>query len=145
MTRCPTPVMSRGLALALLLALAPVATATALEVRPDVSTDGVYHLTWAGDGVEERVLEESRDASFEGLRVVYRGTDTAAVLTGRSDGTYHYRVRRPDGGTSDTVQVTVEHHSLGRALGFFTAGAVVFLATVGVVVGGRIEEALGDD
>lgn len=124
------------------LALAPGAGAEGLEVQPEHSTDGVYRLRWHAEG--EAVLEESRDPGFADVRTLYRGTDNAAVLTGRSDGTYHYRVLGADGREIGTATVTVEHHSVGRALGFFSVGAIVFGATATlIVVGGRKETSHG--
>jgi hypothetical protein len=127
-----------AIAVLAVLALAAGAAADGLDVQPEHSTDGVYRLLWAGDGVA--VLEESRDADFADARTLYRGTDNAAVLTGRPDGTYHYRVRDASGREIGTATVTVAHHSVGRALGFFAAGAIVFGATVALIVtGGRRE------
>jgi hypothetical protein len=121
------------------LALATgAAAAGGLEVQPELSTDGVYRLRWHAEG--EAVLEESRDAGFADAHTLYRGTDNAAVLTGRTDGTYHYRVREPDGREIGTATVTVAHHSLGRAFGFFAVGAIVFGATTTLIIaGGRRE------
>jgi hypothetical protein len=37
---------------------------------------------------------------------------------------------------SEPVTVTVAHHPLSRAVAFFTVGALVFLATLGLIVRG---------
>jgi hypothetical protein len=108
----------------------------ALEVEPLLSHDGVYALSWTAPG--EVVLEEARDPSFAEVRVVYRGADKGTVLTGRSDGVYHYRVRpvAGAGGPGASVTVEVEHHPIGRALGFFAVGLFVFVSTIVLVARG---------
>jgi hypothetical protein len=119
-----------------LLASPLVSRAEAFEVSPGLSPDGVYQLKWPPRGPV--VLEESRDRAFDDAVVVYRGRDHATTLTGRPDGTYFYRLR-PDGsatGASLETSVTVSHHSLPRALGFFAVGLGVFVATVALVVRG---------
>lgn len=123
-----------ALAAALALAAAPDAGANELSASTTLSTDGVYQISWAVDGPAE--LVESRGPGFEDTRVVYAGTDNATVLTGRSDGRYRYHLR----GLEGTVDVEVRHHPLSRALVFFTLGAIVFLATVALVVREATEE-----
>jgi len=118
----------------LALAAAPDAGANELSASTTFSTDGVYQISWAVDGPAE--LVESRGPGFEDTRTVYRGTDNATVLTGRSDGTYRYHLR----GVEGAVDVEVRHHPLSRALVFFTLGAAVFLATVALVVREATEE-----
>ena len=63
---------------------------------PASDPDGNYEVNWgpsATDGATY-VLEEALDSDFSvGLQKVYRGTDTSVNLTGRSMGTYYYRVK----------------------------------------------------
>lgn len=109
-----------------------------LEASPDLSTDGVYQLRWKG-AAGPVVLEEAATEAFVAPRVVYRGEARATVVSGRASGIYHYRIRRPESGREAALaltEVTVEHHSLARAFGFFAAGLFVFLATVWLVLGG---------
>lgn len=115
-------------------AAAPGATTDALAASTTLSTDGVYQISWAGEDAAE--LIESRGPGFDQTRIVYRGTDNATVLTGRSDGVYRYHLR----GIEGFVEVEVRHHPLSRALVFFTLGAIVFLATVALVVREATEE-----
>jgi len=144
-----------GLSLLCLLSFLSGAGAADLDAKPSRSTDGVYQLSWQARG--EVVLEEARDPGFTDSRVVYRGRDQAATLTGRRDGVYYYRLApvppatsgraslqgqglaAEDGGTSIPVQVRVEHHSLMRALSVFGVGLAVFAATVRLVLKGPEE------
>ncbi len=132
----------RALALAFALCAASPASAEgfALSVAPERSTDGVYRLLWSGDVPVE--IEEARAPDFGDARVIYRGADRSSVLTGRSDGTYHYRVSALDGESAEiaTASVTVEHHPLSRAFAFFGVGLVVFGCTVALVARGADEE-----
>jgi hypothetical protein len=64
------------------------------------------------------------------------------VLSGKSDGKYFYRVRytppdEPQGAMwSEVVNVSVEHHSLPKAVGFFISGLIVFAATLFMIING---------
>lgn len=108
--------------------------AAALEVRPDLSTDGVFQVVW--ESADPVVLLESRGPDFEETRVVYAGSDQAVVFTGQSDGRYRYRLRDSE----ETVTVEVRHHSHARARLFFAIGGAVFLATVFMVMRGASED-----
>lgn len=127
------------------------APAPALESDVAAATAGFYRLVWsdAGAGVPTYELQESADDSFAAPRTVYEGADQATVLSGKPDGEYRYRVRARlgDGSVtawSEPVTVTVAHHPLSRAFGFFAAGAIVFLATLVLIVGGN-RRAEGED
>lgn len=131
----------------------------ALACDSQVATAGYYRLLWhrrhrsdadlAADASDadgrEFEIEESADPSFARAKIAYRGHDRASVVSGRGDGTYYYRARLIDGDGakraspwSDVVAVTVDHHPLSRALAFFAAGALVFLATLALIVGGSL-------
>jgi hypothetical protein len=121
---------------------APRATAVELESSTELATAGFYRLNWETETQSETEfeLQEASTPGFADARTLYRGPDLATVLSGRADGPYYYRVRTTGaagvGQWSEPVHVTVEHHSLARAFGFFAAGAVVFLATLGLIVFG---------
>jgi hypothetical protein len=114
-----------------------------LESDTAVATAGFYRLQWepaaVGGGYE---LQESTRPDFSDARMLYAGPDLATVLSGKPDGDYYYRVRgRVDGGRSPwsaPVQVRVQAHSLGRALTFFALGALVFVATVALILRGEM-------
>lgn len=90
-------------------------------------------------------LVESDDPDFARSRLVYAGPDRATVLSGKRDGAWFYRARESGGESpgpwSRTLEVTVRHHSLNRALLFFAVGGTVFGMTVLLIaVGARASE-----
>lgn len=134
----------RALGALLLLAcgaplLAQSPPAAVLEASQTESREGYFQLRWEAD--EPVRLVEAATADFADPVVVYSGADTGHVVSGKPDGVYHYRLESAaDGGVrAEPVAVTVRHHSLGRALAFFSLGAFVFLATLGVILLSRPE------
>jgi hypothetical protein len=73
----------------------PVGAPASISV-PASDTDGEYSVLWGASvspGVTY-VLEEATDGSFlSGLREAYRGTELSVSITGRTDGSYYYRVK----------------------------------------------------
>ena len=56
--------------------------------------DGDYSVEWGGvTGATSYVLEESRDSYFAAPTELYSGPDTQHEVSGRQEGTWHYRVR----------------------------------------------------
>ncbi|MFN4262967.1 MAG: hypothetical protein ACK4IT_04955 [Thioalkalivibrionaceae bacterium] len=91
----------------------------------------------AGDaGYRSVSAAENRDAAFV---LLYRGGDEATTLSGLVNGEYRFRLRAQGSDVwSDEAVVTVEHHSLARAFGFFVVGASVFVVLiVSIAVGIR--------
>lgn len=126
--------------------MAMSAEAPSLHTDSSIASAGYFRLTWDWKDTENRrfELQESRSPAFVQPQTLYQGPDRASLLSGRPDGAYYYRVRlHPEDGQpgpwSDTVEIDVEHHSLGRAFTFFGVGAGVFLATLGLVVGGNLK------
>lgn len=140
----------------MLLVCAPLAHAALPAPELETGLDngeaakaGVYALSWTwqgqGDAPVEFELQEATSRDFTTARTIYRGPDRGSTLTGRSDGTYFYRIRaltsdNRSGPWSAPEVVEVNHHSLARALRFFTVGAVVFLATLGLIVAGGLRD-----
>lgn len=86
------------------------------------------------------VIEERSPASGR-TRTIYTGPDRATLISGQADGSRVYRAGAlgADGRVtawSEPVTVKVAHHPLGRALGFFALGAVVFVATLLLIIRG---------
>jgi hypothetical protein len=117
----------------------PPLSAIELSVSPDTSTTGTFDLHWQGEANARYEVEEIRPG--QPARILYRGPDTARVMTGQPNGQYAYRVRdiQPanTGGWSETQSVLVQHHPLSRALAFFGMGLLVFLATLAVILRGE--------
>lgn len=136
-----------GRALLVLAALAGAPTATAgdapmLESDSEIATAGFFRLNWSGAPMEASYeLQEATRADFADSRLFYRGPDLATVLSGKPDGSYYYRVRFIDreeaSAWSEPVHVLVKSHPLARALTFLALGAIVFVATVLLIVRGE--------
>lgn len=116
-----------------------------LNSDTDVATAGFYRLTWETPQSVTVELEEADNPAFENASLFYRGADSAAVITGKPDGVWFYRIRalgNPQTGPwSQPVRVAVEHHSISRALMFFGLGIVVFLATLSMILLGERKSA----
>lgn len=142
----PVTGMVAGCVLCLLLAGSPVSAGAEvqLESDTDVATAGYYQLRWAQTAPGMRLVEAA-DAGFSDKDVIYAGADTARLVSGKPDGSYYYRLEADDGITplSNTLLVTVQHHSLRRAWAFFAIGAAAFAATLGLIVYGS-RAAVGD-
>lgn len=115
-----------------------LAAAPELQSDSDIASAGYYRLSWKSDISVDFILQESKDPAFSQPTTLYQGPDTATLVSGRSDGTYYYRIRSSEDDTetgwSNTAKVEVNHHPLSRAFMFFALGAIVFIATLSVVI-----------
>jgi hypothetical protein len=91
---------------------------------------------WQDDEVEYEVRCTGNSA--DGPTPHYRHLNHKTFVSGLTDGTYEFSVRAGrDDEWTDWCQshvFTVEHHSVGLALGLCAAGAVVFAATALFVI-----------
>lgn len=137
-SRCRGPLFAA--VCAVLTGLPASAQATPdIEADTEVATAGYYELRWSAATPDVEVAEfDGPDASKP--NIIYRGPDRGTVISGKTNGTRLYRVREigdgKDSGWSEPVTVTVAHHPLARALGFFGVGAFVFLSTLVLIVTG---------
>ena len=120
----------------LIWCLPPIAAAGTLTSDTTEATAGFYRLSWQAD--EPVRLVESRSSNFDESRAVYSGADLARVISGKSDGAWFYRLESIATGAvvAGPTRVIVRHHPLSRALAFFGLGAMVFAATLGLIVFG---------
>lgn len=141
----------RKVSLALLILLfTPVYLSAETEI-PVLTTDtklataGYFQLSWqpGATGATNKIfhfeLQQSKDRSFFASHSIYLGSDRASVISGKSNGDYFYRVRSIDSPAvksdwSNTIHVSVQHHSLLKAWLFFSAGGIVFLFTLVFIV-----------
>lgn len=142
------------LALSLLIASGPLLAGEAPPLAPPtlsadttVATAGYYRLSWTHPGMADSLafeLQESPTADFTAAETVYQGPDRATSHSGRTDGDYHFRVRALTGESASAwsapVTVQVRHHSLLRAGLFFALGALVFIATLALILRGARPE-----
>lgn len=123
----------------LLLAGTAVSASPAPVLNSDsqTSTTGFFQLSWLTDAQQVQ-LQEARDKAFTNPADTYLGTDKAALISGKKDGQWYYRARNilntQPGPWSNTVEVTVKHHDLMRALMFFTLGLVIFVSLALLVI-----------
>lgn len=117
-----------------LLLLPQLGGAASLETSQELSNEGYYQLSWEAD--EPVRLVEAPTESFSVPTVLYSGGDSGHVVSGKPDGTWHYRLESLDGSSllAGPLEVTVSHHSLARAIGFFAVGGVVFAATLALIL-----------
>ena len=114
-----------------------------LTTDSEQATAGYFRLSWnTQTNTQQNIiyeLQQSTRDTFANAKTIYLGADTARVISGKSNGDYSYRVRTIENDTtetswSETVKVTVLHHSLTKAVAFFAAGAIVFLMTLIYIV-----------
>lgn len=100
-----------------------------LSSDQDKATAGYFQLQWQGsDDTDTIYIVEETPTGAATPRVIYKGKDTATVISGKSDGQYLYQIHTSDGKhISNQLTVTVAHHSLTTAFNFFTIGAIVFI------------------
>ena len=68
-------------------------SAPALNDPGTTDTDGSYTVIWSSvSGATSYTFEEDTSGSFGSPTIVYSGSGTSKYITGRSDGTYYYRV-----------------------------------------------------
>lgn len=147
-----------GVFIGFALASGSASAAVVLQPVSSTATAGYYQLRWnagsipvetADSAAADYVLVESRSPAFTNPVAIYRGADTATVISGKPDGTYYYRVRLAHTKAGETVNwsnkasITVKHHPLSRAFMFFALGALVFLSILVVIVRGTL--AAGDN
>jgi hypothetical protein len=114
-------------------------TVPVLTLSPTQTSDGKATISWPMPEGVKIGIESSRDMLFTNPVNLYQGSDEATVLTGLSDGAYYFRGRYlyQNGAFSpwsEPVGLSVEHHSLAKALAFFSIGAVVFVATLLLII-----------
>ena len=111
-----------------------------LKSNKDTSSDGFFKLSWQEE-IGPVEIQEATSIDFIDAELIQPGSDSATVISGKPDGNWHYRARRVlenrTTAWSDPITVTVQHHSLERALFFFFAGLMMFLATCWLVIRGE--------
>jgi len=116
-----------------------------LETSTQTATAGFFQLSWsfphAPDDISYQLFEDS-DLESSGAKLIYTGPDMASVISGKADGTYKYYVSAsssgwPDRQVSQTITVTVAHHSLKNALIVLVIGFLIFLSVIFVILRGE--------
>jgi len=129
----------------LLLLLPLIASANgqvAIKSSTTISNDGSFTLSWEIPR-NSRIELQQATKQTDTFKTIFKGTDSATVITGLPDGDYLYRARLTDaqGDLSDwspVLVIKVQHHSISRALSFFLIGAIVFVGTLLLIMlGGK--------
>ncbi|MHC4781115.1 MAG: DUF4082 domain-containing protein, partial [Planctomycetota bacterium] len=84
---------------------APPAAPATITV-PATSSTGIYTVSWAASvGASNYDLQEDTNSGFTSATTVYSGANTSFQVTGKTNGTYYYRVRatNPAGNSAWTV------------------------------------------
>lgn len=116
---------------------------------PATAPEGHVQLRWeppASDGAEplHYQIEQSRSSDFTAAEVRDLGPDRATFVSGLPPGTVWFRVRAVDGSSavgpwSEPVAVRVVYPSRELVRNLLILGFLVFLATVGFVLGGHLK------
>jgi len=120
---------------------------------PQRSDQGYIGLRWSLRGAKggERnseategvafELQQATSPAFEDPVTRYEGADRGSVLTGFREGAYYFRVRgKRDGRAgpwSAPMKFVVDYMDRAVLLRYLTAGAAVFVLTVGAIVAGH--------
>jgi len=101
-----------------------------LQSDTDVATAGYYQLHGSSSESEAVpvALEESHSDEFLTVKELYRGRDHSAVISGKQDGIYYYRIKSffsQQVEYSEPVKVMVGHLSVWW---FFLVSAIVMLS-----------------
>jgi hypothetical protein len=115
----------------------------------ELTESGYAKLSWRWAFPEgnkngcEFELQQSESEDFGEVKAIYKGPDYATFLSGLKNGQYYHRVRtiseteQAKSDWSAPVLIRVKHHSLRLAFTLFGVGAIVFFATVLLVVQGN--------
>lgn len=110
-----------------------------LSSNTAIATAGFYQLHWQSEAAIIE-LQESASPDFTEAITLYKGPDQSTLVSGKPDGNWHYRARSVSseqaGAWSQILQVSVAHHSLSRAGGFFLLGLLVFIGTTILIIRG---------
>lgn len=97
-----------------------------------LATEGYFVLRWsaslASDTLElvQHPATDVDSVSDSTLRAEQLPESGAITITGLRDGSYTYRLLANGTPASNPVTVTVQHHALPRAFGFFALGGLLF-------------------
>lgn len=109
-----------------------------LTASTELSNEGYFVLSWQTPFPEATLrLEQDSNSRFSDPVVREIAGEGAATITGLTDGNYYFRLVNNGSVISNTVQVAVAHHSLGRAFSFFLLGLTLFSILVATILRGN--------
>lgn len=111
-----------------------------LSASETESTAGYFTLTWESDSKSKKyTLQQSSDKLFQGRidTIIKWDIDShdSFSVSGLNSGVYYYRIAEFDkpNSWSNTVQVSVKHHTLDKAYFIFALGAVLFFLLITII------------
>lgn len=107
-----------------------------LEGPVEPVTEGFFQLKFTGaTNTSKVIIERAATADFKEVTSHYApmGSFNQLALSGFSSGEYYFRAQE-NGHTSNTVMITVQHHSLTQAFILFFIGAVMFILLVATIL-----------
>lgn len=106
-----------------------------------LSNEGYFVLSWQSRPLSETTgaltLKQASSPEFSDSIDRLVEASGAITITGLEDGDYYFRLVSADGAASDQLQVSVAHHSLARAGGFFLLGLLLFSILIYTIVHGN--------
>ena len=129
----------------LLVSGSSLAQPLSINSSTETATAGFFQLNWSMTDAPDNTsyqLYEHADTDTSGPVLIYEGPDMASVISGKANGMYEYYVSAtssdwPDKRMSNTISVTVAHHSLRNALIVLAIGFIIFLSVIFVILRGE--------
>lgn len=107
-----------------------------LDSDTELSREGYFVLSWSlGDG-QVYEIQQADNRTFIGAKTYQVPANSSMTLSGLADGNYYFRAGE-EGNWSETILVTVEHHSLAQALGIFCCGFILFTLLIVIIFRGN--------
>lgn len=129
-------------------------------VKPETTdyetSEGTVHLAWQVAGREvgttdlQFQIEQDSNPSFSTATHYYEGPENGTFVSGLPEGDFYYRVRAIDSAgtpgewSSPALHVTVDYSPPMLVATLMIVGAIVFVSTVSVIIGGH-RKALGGE
>lgn len=118
------------------------ASASTLSANTDVAIEGYFVLSWElpADDNAGYELQQADNPGFRNATSTVIPASGDITLSGFPDGDYYFRagINSGNGGNwTETVNVTVAHPSLARALLFFLLGLALFIVLVTTIIMGN--------
>lgn len=110
--------------------------------NPRSANEGHLTLDWTGPEKGLFRVEQSRKSDFDSPLQRYEGPDRAFFTSGLPEGAHYFRVGVVESDQvrawSVPLKVTVHYPVRNQVTGLLLLGGLVFLALVGVIVGGHL-------
>lgn len=98
-----------------------------LSVSDNGLSAGYVSLSFQNPNPELPAHVEMKGPHDADWRTIYEGPDTATTLSGLESGVYQFRLSEGEDRWSAPLELTVRHHSLTKAFGFFSMGLLLFV------------------